>query len=190
MNISRNVFLAALVTLGLPVLGSEGQAAPAPVTPPVKVETAPVVVATDKPAATTPAADQKAEGKGIFATVGSWAWAAGSFPFTTLPDWIANKAGAERFAKWLGALDKEGNDIVAKDDKGNVIEKSGITKFFANNVTAFKRLFAVAETAVVAAAIYKAYEMFVAEDNDADEEYVDIFEEEYVDSVVESNEIN
>jgi len=185
MNISRNVFLAALVTLGLPVLGSEGQVAPAPVTPPVKVEAAPVVVATDKPAATTPA-----ESKGVFATVGSWAWAAGSFPFTTLPDWIANKAGAERFAKWLGALDKEGNDIVAKDDKGNVIEKGAITKFFANNVTAFKRLFAVAETAAVAAAIYKAYEMFVAEDNDADEEYVDIFEEEYVDSIVESNEIN
>jgi hypothetical protein len=154
MNISRNVLLAALVTFGFNVVADEKQATPSTTT-----EKAPA----------TPA-----ESKGFFGTVASVV----CFPFTFtrdttlgVTDWVAGTFGAEKFATWLASG--------STDDKG-VTTKGTMATFFSDHVKATKRVFAVAEVALITAAAYKAYEAFIAEEN-ADEEYVDVFGDEEFD---------
>jgi hypothetical protein len=174
MNISRNMLLAAFVAFGLPVFADD-VTPEAPKTEQVTPEATPSVetsVATeagDKKEDATEAGD-KAEEKTFVAKVCTVVCAPFVFGRDTTVggiDWVAKTFGAKRFATWLASSskDKDGKEVAA---------------FFAGKENAISRTLAVAGTAAVVAAAYKAYQVFVAEE-DTDEDYsdVDVFETDF-----------
>ena len=146
MTISRNLFLAALVTVAFPVVAGK---------------TAEKAVAKTAEAAATTGFGTK-----VYNVV-SWPFVTTASVATGSIDWTANTFGARRFANWL-ASGVEG-------DKGYV------ASFFTGKEQNTARLIAVFGTAAVVAAAYKAYQNFVAaqEDADADEYNFGLTEEDF-----------
>jgi len=120
------------------------------------------VVASETPV--TPPATTSSEA-GIVSKITGFIYAGLHLPFDLL-DSVAGYTAPGKLAEW------QGSNVATTDKDGKTVEPSFVA---AHNL--YNRVWAITELAAVAAAGKYVYDNFIAEDDSADEEYVDVFEE-------------
>ncbi len=172
MNVSRNLFLAALVAVSFPVLADDLQVEqPTTEISSVKVEVPSVKVE-------VAAAGVKAPGFG--SRVGSalkWPFVTVATGTTAGASWFVNNAGGARVARYLSTA-KEGS------------EAGKIVSFFKEHAVGTARVVALLEVALIFAAACKAYETFiVSQDDDAQDYDFGVFGDNDADFAVEPEDV-